>query len=67
MTEKLLKRLSKKYHDRVKSLEPESDLVDDCKFMLYLNDRWIFSDGGQSIPVKSVTEAIEWVQKAYKE
>ena len=31
---KLLKKLPKKYHERVLDFEQEDDLVDDCKYML---------------------------------
>ena len=33
-TAKLLRRLPKKYRDRVDFIEPEDDLIDDCKLIL---------------------------------
>lgn len=62
-TSSLLARLSKKYHDRVVILEYESDLVDNCKFMLYWSKD--YTDGevaGGSYPVKSITEAVYFVK-----
>ena len=62
-TQKLLKALPKKYHNRVKSLEIEDDLVDDCKYMLYWSDLYT-SDGedyGSCYPVKSISEAKRFI------
>lgn len=62
-TKSLLARLPKKYHDRVKKLEYESDLCNDCKFMLYWTDE--YTDGecyGSSYPVKSINEAVYFVK-----
>ena len=42
--QKLLKRLPKKYHDRVENIEPDIDLVDDCKYMLYFTEKYIDED-----------------------
>ena len=63
--EKLFKRLPKKYHDRVDNFELEDDLVDDCKYMLYYSDN--YTDGecyGSSYPVKSITEAIDYIKNS---
>lgn len=62
-TAKLLKRLPKKYHERVDKLEREDGLIDDCKFMLYLNEEWHFFEGS-SLPVKSITEAINFIKES---
>ena len=60
---KLLKRLPKKYHERVSDFEQEDDLVDGCKYMLqYSND---YTDGecaGVCYPVRSISEAIEFIK-----
>lgn len=62
--QKLLKRLSKKYHGAIKNLEREYGLIDDCKFMLYLNEGYCIAgyDGARTYPVKSITECIEIVK-----
>ena len=60
---KLLKRLPKKYHERVSDFEQEDDLVDDCKYMLYYSDD--YTDGecaGSCYPVKSISEAIDFIK-----
>ena len=61
--EQLLKRLPKKYHDRVENIESDIDLVDDCKYMLYYSEQ--YTDGecyGSSYPVRSITEAINYIK-----
>lgn len=65
MKQKLLKALPKKYHERVANFESEDGLIDDCKYMLYLNDGHHFWDGGNSIPCKNVKEAIGFVKECY--
>ena len=63
--QQLLKRLPKKYHDRVDNFELEDDLIDDCKYMLYYSDE--YTDGecyGSSYPVKSITEAIDYIKNS---
>lgn len=69
LKEKLLKRLPKKYHDRVRDIEREDNLVDDCKYMLYWNKPYT-DDGqfgvGSSFPVKSISEAAEHIKDLYK-
>ncbi len=63
LTQKLLEKLPKKYHDRVVRLEGGEDLIDDCKYLLtYSND---YTDGecyGSSYPVRSITEAINFIK-----
>lgn len=62
-TSSLLAHLSKKYHDRVKKLEYETGLIDNCRFVLYWTDD--YTDGevrGGSYPVKSITEASFFVK-----
>lgn len=61
--QKLLKSLPKKYHDRVKNIEAEDDLVDDCKYMLYFADEYIDEDlFGSCYPVKNISEAIKIIK-----
>ena len=56
--EGLLKRLPKKYHERVSDLDEEGDLIDDCKFIITLKKPYSFEDGGLTFPCKSYNEAI---------
>ena len=62
---KLLKILPKKYHERVSDFEQEDDLVDGCKYMLqYSND---YTDGecaGGCYPVRSISEAIDFIKNS---
>lgn len=61
---KLLNRLPQKYWERFYMIEKESDLIDGCKYMLYLTDNYQFFDGGQSMPVKNLTDAIKWIKES---
>ena len=54
----------KKYQERVASLEREYDLIDDCKYMLYLNEDWCWDDDYWCFPVKSKKEALEYIRQA---
>lgn len=66
--EKLLKRLPKKYHCVVRDFEEDTDLVDDCKYMLYRTDE--YTDGectGSCYPVRSINEAIYFIKKVLYE
>lgn len=60
--------IPEKYRERVSSIEREDGLIDDCKYMLYLNDGWEFwEEGMQSIPVKSKKEALYFIKnETYK-
>lgn len=62
MTKKLLKRLPKKYHERVAVFEAEDGLIDDCKYMLYFNDGWVWHGDYTSLPCKSISEAVEFTK-----
>ena len=64
--DKLFKRLPKKYHERVESLEEEAGLIDDCKYMLYFKDGWKFHGEYESTPVRSITEAIRFIKESCK-
>ena len=61
--EKLLKRLPKKYRDRVGDLTEEEDLIDGCKYLLFYTDE--YTDGecaGSSVPVRSIADAVDFVK-----
>lgn len=62
---KLLNRLPMKYWDRIGDFTEETDLIDGCKYILTLDDNYSSLDY-ESIPVKSVTEAIEFIKLATK-
>lgn len=64
MTEKLFARLPLKYHERVKAFEAEGDLIDDCKYMLYFADGYVWHGEYTSLPCRSITEAIGFIKEA---
>lgn len=57
----LFERLPKKHHNRVKAFYLENGLIDDCKYMLEFAEgfNWHEED---SLPCKSVTEAITYIK-----
>jgi len=61
--EKLMKRLPMKYHPIVMDIQPEGDLIDDCKYMLYFNEGVSFAgyENVGGFPVKSITEAVHLI------
>lgn len=62
LQEKLFKYLPKKYHNRFGLIELEDGLIDNCKYMLYTSDEYIFEDGGNSYPCKSIIEAVHYLK-----
>ena len=56
--EALLRRLPKRYHERVVDFTPEEGLIDDCKYILrYSKD---YTDGdceGGALPCHSIKDA----------
>lgn len=68
LRKKFLKRLPKKYHEKFGDIEAEGDLIDDCKYILYCNNGYLFEDGGNNLPIRSISEGIEFIKrKVYKE
>lgn len=53
-----------KYRERVASIEAESGLIDDCKYMLYFDKDWCWSDDYWAIPVKNKKEALDFIRNA---
>ena len=55
-----------KYKNKIKSIEQEAGLIDDCKYMVYLNDGIEHDVFGDSFPIKNskelknIMEDIEW-------
>ena len=64
--EGLLKRLPKKYHERVSDLYEEGDLIDDCKFIITLKEPYYFEDGGLTFPCKNYNEAVYMIKTTIK-
>lgn len=61
--EEVLKRLPKKYHDRLVNVEYESDLIDDCKYMVYYSKK--YTDGecaGSCFPCKNMTNILHFIK-----
>lgn len=56
--------IPKKYRERVEGLEMEDGLIDDCKYMLYFNKDWCWSEDYWAIPVRSKKEALEFIKEA---
>lgn len=68
LTKKLLNNLPKKHWDKVASLQSDSDLIDDCKYMLYWTDKYTDGDEyGGCYPVKSISEAAKFVKESLYE
>ena len=59
MKETLLRYLPKKYHKCVDSFELENGLIDDCKYMLYLNEEFTSET---SFPCFSIKEARQFIK-----
>ena len=56
--------IPKKYQERVASLELETGLIDDCKYMLYFDKNWCWGEDYWAMPVKSKKEALEFIKEA---
>ena len=64
LKQKLFKTLPKKYHKLVDSIEPEFDLCDGCKYMLYFVEEYSNTEVyGGSFAVRNITEAIEIIKE----
>lgn len=46
---------------RIKSFEKEEGLIDDCKYMLILQDDFAIWEDEKSFPCKSIREAKEFI------
>ena len=68
LMEILLKRLPKKYHDRVDGIVQEPNLIKGCRYMLYWNDGYRDFDGevGGCIPVVNMDEARDFIKDLIK-
>ena len=63
MKEKLLNKLPNKYHCVVQDFVGENGLIDDCKYILVFSEGYTW-DGYESLPCKSITEAIKFIKEA---
>lgn len=54
----------KKYQERIRKLEKEDGLIDNCKYMLYFNNNWCWDEDYWAIPVRSKKEALQFVKEA---
>ena len=60
---KLFKRLPMRYWNKVDTFTAEDGLIDDCRFILrFVDGCWLW--GMESVPVRSITEAIEYIKEA---
>lgn len=59
MLNKLLKSLPKEYHKCIREFESDTDLIDDCKYMLYLDERYTDET---SIPCRTIKEAVQFTK-----
>ena len=56
--------IPQKYRERVASIEAEDGLIDDCKYMLYFDKDWCWSEDYWAIPVKNKKEALHFIRDA---
>lgn len=63
VTMKVLKRLPEKYHNNFIQVVKEDGLIDDCKYMVYFTENINFA-GYDSVPCKTITEAIYFIKNA---
>lgn len=62
-------KVPKKYEKYFDRLEEESDLIDNCKYMLYFkkNVNWNGEKNMFCVPVKSKKEAIDFLSECWLE
>ena len=66
MKEKLLQKLPKKYRNRVQNFTAEDGLIDDCKYILIFSVGYTWN-GYESLPCKSIAEAVTFVRETEKQ
>ena len=59
---KLESYLNKKQRAMIESIESESGLVDDCKYMVYLKESFTFAGYETSFPVTGIRELREFME-----
>ena len=66
LTEKVKKLLSKKDKEKLGMVEEENDLIDNCKYIVYTSNEYLFENGGNSLPCRSLKECADYIRnKAY--
>lgn len=60
-------KVPKKYKKYFGSLESESGLIDNCKYMLYFTEGYAYMGEYPCIPVKSKKEALDFLKDGEKE
>lgn len=66
LTEKVKRLLSKDNKEKLGMVEEENDLIDNCKYIVYTSNEYLFEDGGNSLPCRSLRECAEFIKnKAY--
>lgn len=66
LTEKVKKLLSKKDKEKLGTVEEENDLIDNCKYIVYTSNEYLFENGGNSLPCRSLKECADYIRnKAY--
>ncbi len=59
-------KVPKKYQECFDYLETDFDLIDDCKYMLWLKEGWPCDGEGRNFPVRSKAEALRFIKDAWK-
>lgn len=63
LTEKVKRLLSKKDKEKLGMVEEENDLIDNCKYIVYTSNEYLFEDGGNSLPCRSLKECADYIRK----
>lgn len=63
LKDRVLRYIPKKYQDRLGDVEMESGLIDDCIYMIYTSENYVFEDGGRTLPCKSFKEIVHFITK----
>lgn len=59
-------KVPKKYQESFDYLETDFDLIDDCKYMLWLKEGWTCDGEGRNFPVRNKAEALRFIKDAWK-
>lgn len=66
--ERVNRRLGAKYQGVIRDIEVESDLIDDCKYMIYFEDEFADNDlFGSCVPAKNLKEARMFAKDVYRD
>ena len=63
LTEKVKRLLSKDNKEKLGMVEEGDDLIDNCKYIVYTSNEYLFEDGGNSLPCRSLRECAEFIRK----